>query len=106
MMLVELAHFNNAKRHVAPLLVTGGIFAAIGLGLIVAVSARVNFHRVPDLISLPALAYVGAAFLVPAAGFLSAGIVTFVRARLLDADLQSRTQPEGSRRRRARQRAV
>ena len=94
MMLVELAHFNNAKRYVAPLLVTGGIFAAIGIGLIGAVSARLSLHWTPDLTSLPALAYVGAALMVPAAGFLSAGIVTFVRARLLDADLQSHTQPE------------
>ncbi|MGA8611729.1 MAG: SPFH domain-containing protein [Xanthobacteraceae bacterium] len=93
-MLVELVHFNNARRHVAPLLVTGAIFAALGLGLIVAVSAQAKFHPIPDLISLPALAFVGAAFLVPAAGFLSTSIVTFVRARLLDFDLQSRTQPE------------
>ena len=92
-MLVDLAHFNNARRYVAPLLVTGAIFAAIGLGLIGAVSARVWFHWIPDLISLTALAYVGAALLVPAGGFLSAGIVTFVRARLLDADPQLRTQP-------------
>ena len=28
-MLVELIHFNNAKRYVAPLLVTGGIFAVM-----------------------------------------------------------------------------
>jgi regulator of protease activity HflC (stomatin/prohibitin superfamily) len=94
-MLVELAHFNNAKRHVAPLLVTGGIFAAIGLALIGAVSARLRFYWIPERISLPAaVAYVGAALLVPAGGFLSAGIVTFVRDQLLDADLQSRTQPK------------
>ena len=92
-MLVELAHFNNARRHVAPLLVIGAIFAAIGLGLIGAVSAQVKFHWIPDLISLPAVV-LGAALLVPAAGFLSTSIVTFVRARLLDFDLQSRTQPE------------
>ncbi|HUN98694.1 MAG TPA: SPFH domain-containing protein [Bradyrhizobium sp.] len=94
-MLVELAHFNNAKRYVAPLLVTGGIFAAIGLGLMGVVSARVSLHWIPDLISLPPLAYVGAALLVPAGGFLSTCIVTFVRDRLFDADLQSRTQPNG-----------
>jgi regulator of protease activity HflC (stomatin/prohibitin superfamily) len=88
-MLIELAHFNNAKRYVAPLLVTGGIFAAIGLGLIGAVSARVIFHWIPALISLPALAYAGAALLVPSAGFLSAGIVSFVRDRLLDAHPQA-----------------
>ena len=93
MMLVELAHFNNAKRHVAPLLVTGGIFAAIGLGLIGAVSAHLSLHWIPHLTCLSALAYVGAALLMPAAGFLSAGIVTFVRDRLFDADLQSRSQP-------------
>jgi len=93
MMLVELAHFNNAKRYVAPLLVAGAIFAVIGLGLIGAVSAYLSLHWFPDLISLSALAYVGAALLVPAAGFFSAGIVTFVRDRLFDADLQSRTQP-------------
>jgi regulator of protease activity HflC (stomatin/prohibitin superfamily) len=93
-MLVELAHFNNARRHVTPLLVTGGVFAAIGLGLIGAVSARLRFHWIPDLVSLPALAYVGAALLVPAGGFLSAGIVALVRGQLLDANLQSRTQPK------------
>jgi regulator of protease activity HflC (stomatin/prohibitin superfamily) len=93
-MLIEPAHFNNARRHVVPLLVTGGIFSAIGLGLIGTVCAHLRFHWIPDLISLPALAYVGAALLVPAGGFLSTGIVTFVRARLLDADPQSSTQPK------------
>jgi regulator of protease activity HflC (stomatin/prohibitin superfamily) len=103
-MLGDLACFNSARRYVAPLLVTGGIFAAIGLWLIGAVSARVWFHWLPDLISLPALAYVGAALLVPAGGFLSAGIVTFVRARLLDANPQSRTQPTVSTRTRGERR--
>jgi regulator of protease activity HflC (stomatin/prohibitin superfamily) len=93
-MLIELAHFNNARRHVVPLLATGGVFAAIGLGLIGTVSARLRFDWIPDLISLPALAYVGAALLVPAGGFLSAGIVTVVRGQLLDANLQLRSQPK------------
>ena len=88
-MLVELAHFNNARRYVASLLVTGGIFAAIGLGLIGAIAARLIFHWIPPLVSLPALAFAGAALLVPAAGFLSGGIVTFVRDRLLDAHPQA-----------------
>ena len=48
-MLVELAHFNNARRYVASLLVTGGIFAAIGLGLIGAIAARLIFHWIPPL---------------------------------------------------------
>jgi regulator of protease activity HflC (stomatin/prohibitin superfamily) len=103
-MLVDLAHFNNARRHVVPLLLTGGIFAAIGLGLIGAVFARLRFHWIPDLIGLPTLAYLGAALLVPAGGFLSAGIVTFVRGRLLDADPQSRTQPTGPTRTRGERR--
>ncbi len=94
-MLVELAHFNNARRHVAPLLITGGILAAIALGLIGAILARLRFHWIPDLINLPAVAYLGAAVLVPAAGFLSAGIVSFVRGQLLDADPQSQRHPKG-----------
>jgi regulator of protease activity HflC (stomatin/prohibitin superfamily) len=85
-MLVDLAHFNNARRYVAPLLVIGGAFALIAVGLIGAVSTH--------LINLPTLAYVGAAFLVPVAGFLSASIVTFARDQLLDAELHPRTQPQ------------
>ena len=84
-MLVELAHFNNARRYVAPLLVAGGIFAATGLGLIV----------IPQLIGLRVLAYMGGALLVPAAGFVSTGIVTFLRDRLLDSELQAGTKSNG-----------
>jgi len=32
-MLAELPHFNNARRYVAPLVIIGVIFAALGLGL-------------------------------------------------------------------------
>jgi regulator of protease activity HflC (stomatin/prohibitin superfamily) len=95
-MLVELAHFNNARRHAAPLPLTGAIFAAIGLGLLGAFFAHVSLYRIPDLAILPALAYAGAALLVPASGFLSAAIVTFVRDRLLDADLKLCAQAEES----------
>ena len=84
-MLAELPHFNNARRYIAPLLVIGVIFAALGLGLTGAISAHANAFWRLNLPIPRALGFVGAAFLVAAAGFLSAAMVTFVRARLLGA---------------------
>src|SRR5215471_19112078 len=81
-MLAELPHFNNARRYVVPLLMIGAIFTALGLGLTGAISAHANAFWRLDLPIPRALGFVGAAFLVAAAGFLSAAMVTFVRARL------------------------
>jgi regulator of protease activity HflC (stomatin/prohibitin superfamily) len=75
-MLAELTHFINAKRYVEPLLAIGAFFAIVGFSLIGAVYA--------DLAA--AFAYVGAALLTTAGGFLSAGIVTYARARLVEPD--------------------
>src|SRR6202043_3363669 len=85
-MLAELPHFNNARRYVAPLLIIGAIFAALGLGLTGAISAHANAHWRLDLPIPRSLGFLGAAFLVAAAGFLSAGIVAFVRLRLLEQE--------------------
>src|SRR5258708_27563417 len=82
-MLAELPHFNNARRYVAPLLIVGAIFAVLGLGLTSAISAHANAYWRLDLPIPRALGFLGAAFLVAAAGFLSAGIVAFVRLRLV-----------------------
>jgi len=85
-MLAELPHFNNARRYVAPLLIIGAIFAALGLGLTGAISAHANAYWRLDLPIPRALGFLGAAFLVAAAGFLSAGLVAFVRLRLLEQE--------------------
>jgi regulator of protease activity HflC (stomatin/prohibitin superfamily) len=103
-MLADLPHFNNARRYVAPLLIIGLIFAAIGLGLTGAVSAHANAYWRLNLPIPRTLGFVGSAFLVAAAGFLSAAIVAFVRLRLVEAeprqpalreDLMSAPEPAG-----------
>src|ERR1700684_3688473 len=83
-MLAHLPHFNNARRYVAPLLIIGAIFAVLGLGLTGAISAHANAYWRLDLPIPRALGFVGASFLVAAAGFLSAGLMVFVRLRLLE----------------------
>jgi regulator of protease activity HflC (stomatin/prohibitin superfamily) len=95
-MLAQLPHFNNARRYVAPLLIIGAIFAALGLGLTGAISAHANAYWRLDLPIPRALGFLGAAFLVAAAGFLSAGIVAFVRLRLVEAEQQApKEEPTG-----------
>ncbi len=86
-MLAELPHFNNARRYVAPLLIIGAIFAVLGLGLTSAISAHANAYWRLDLPIPRSLGFLGAAFLVAAAGFLSAGIMAFVRFRLMQREL-------------------
>src|SRR6202171_4952955 len=94
-MLAELPHFNNARRYVAPLLIIGAVFAALGLGPTSAISAHANAYWRLDLPIPRSLGFLGAAFLVAAAGFLSAGIVAFVRLRLLEQEpLQQASQAE------------
>ncbi len=85
-MLADLPHFNNARRYVAPLLIIGAIFAALGLGLTGAISAHANAYWRLDLPIPRSLGFLGASFLVAAAGFLSAAPVVFVRLRLLEQD--------------------
>ncbi|HWF95722.1 MAG TPA: SPFH domain-containing protein [Xanthobacteraceae bacterium] len=85
-MLADLPHFNNARRYVAPLLIIGAIFAALGLGLTGAISAHANAYWRLDLPIPRSLGFLGASFLVAAAGFLSAALVVFVRLRLLEQD--------------------
>ena len=92
-MLAELPHFNNARRYVAPLLIMGVIFGALGLGLTAAISAHANAHWRLDIPMPRAIGFVGAALLVAAAGFLSAGIVAFVRLRLLQQPKASEPVP-------------
>jgi regulator of protease activity HflC (stomatin/prohibitin superfamily) len=93
-MLADLPHFNNARRYVAPLLITGAILAALGLGLTGAISAHANAHWRLDLPIPRSLGFLGAAFLVAAAGFLSAGIVVFVRQRLVGHEALAPVAPE------------
>jgi regulator of protease activity HflC (stomatin/prohibitin superfamily) len=93
-MLAELPHFNNARRYVAPLLIIGAIFAALGLGLTSAISAHANAYWRLDLPIPRSLGFLGAAFLVAAAGFLSAGIVAFVRFRLFERESQQQVAKE------------
>ena len=85
-MLAELPHFNNARRYVAPLLIIGGIFAALGLALTGAISAHANAYWRLDLPIPRSLGFLGASFLVAAAGFLSSGLLVFVRFRLLEQE--------------------
>ncbi|HLH96665.1 MAG TPA: SPFH domain-containing protein [Xanthobacteraceae bacterium] len=84
MTLAQLPHFNNARRYVAPLAITGLILAALGLALTSAISAHANAFWRLDLPIPRALGFAGASLLVAAAGFLSAALVAFVRARLVD----------------------
>src|SRR5580704_11179998 len=83
-MLADLPHFNNARRYVAPILIAGAILAALGLGLTSAISAHANAYWRLNLPIPRSLGFLGAAFLVAAAGFLSAALVVFVRLRLLE----------------------
>src|SRR5258708_39587747 len=93
-MLAELPHFNNARRYVAPLLIIGAIFAILVLGLTGAISAHANAYWRLGLPIPRSLGFLGAAFLVAAAGVLSAGIVAFVRLRLVQREpLQPATTP-------------
>jgi regulator of protease activity HflC (stomatin/prohibitin superfamily) len=85
-MLAQLPHFNNVRRYVAPLLIVGAILAALGLGLTSAISAHANAFWRLDLPIPRSLGFLGAAFLVAAAGFLSAAIVAFVRLRLVEQE--------------------
>jgi hypothetical protein len=85
-MRAELTHFNNARRYVGALLIIGANLSLIGLGLIGAVYAPPNVDRYPNLIIPSAFALLGAALLITAGGFLSAGIVTYIRGRLLESD--------------------
>jgi regulator of protease activity HflC (stomatin/prohibitin superfamily) len=82
-MLTELPHFNYARRYVVPLLTVGAVFAVLGLALTGAISAHANAYWRLDLPIPRSLGFVGASFLVAAAGFLSAGIVAFVRLRMV-----------------------
>ena len=102
-MLADLPHFNYARRYVAPLLIIGAIFAALGLGLTSAISAHANAYWRLNLPIPRSLGFLGAAFLLAAAGFLSAGIVAFVRLRLVEqeslqpaSDLEPIGVPDGT----------
>jgi regulator of protease activity HflC (stomatin/prohibitin superfamily) len=95
-MLAELTHFNNARRYVGALLIIGANLSSIGLGLIGAVYAPLNVYRYPNLIIPSAFALLGAALLITAGGFLSAGIVTYIRGRLLESDRLGTAQAENS----------
>jgi regulator of protease activity HflC (stomatin/prohibitin superfamily) len=93
-MLADLPHFNNARRYVAPLLMVGAVFAVLGLGLTGAISAHANAYWRLDLPIPRAIGFLGAAFLIVAAGFLSAGIMAFVRHRLCERELQQHVVPD------------
>jgi regulator of protease activity HflC (stomatin/prohibitin superfamily) len=95
-MLSELAHFNNARRYARPLLIVGAILAALGLVLIGAVSAHANGQWLPAVPIPPALGYLGASLLIAAGGFVSTGILTVVRHRLLAHELQAKVQPDAT----------
>jgi regulator of protease activity HflC (stomatin/prohibitin superfamily) len=83
-MLAQLPHFDNARRYVAPLAITGVILAALGLALTGAISAHANAYWRLDLPIPRSLGFAGASLLVAAAGFLSVALMVFVRARLVD----------------------
>src|SRR5579863_6908936 len=85
MQLAELPHFNNAGRYVTRLAVGGIILAGLGLALTGAVSAHANSLWRPDLPIPRAIGFIGAAFLVAAAGLLSVAVMAFVRHRMVEA---------------------
>jgi len=85
MQLAELPHFNNAGRYVTRLAAVGIVFAGLGLALTGAVSAHTNAYWRPDLPIPRSLGFLGAAFLIAAAGLLSAAVMAFVRHRLVEA---------------------
>jgi regulator of protease activity HflC (stomatin/prohibitin superfamily) len=84
---VQLAHFNKAERYRYILLITGSIFAGLGFFLVYAVLLGASngwLHKLP----IPkAAGYLGSALLIPAAGFLSAGMLAAARYRHLAAEL-------------------
>jgi len=85
MQLAELPHFNNAGRYLTRLAGVGIIFAGLGLALTGAVSAHSNAYWRPDLPIPRSLGFLGAAFLIAAAGLLSTAIMVFVRHRMVEA---------------------
>jgi regulator of protease activity HflC (stomatin/prohibitin superfamily) len=85
MQLAELPHFNNAGRYLTRLAGAGVVFAGLGLALTGAVSAHANAYWRPDLPIPRALGFLGAAFLIAAAGLLSAAVMVFVRQRMVAA---------------------
>ena len=92
-MLSEFAHFKMAKRYCAPLLLGGVIFASLGVGLIASVWAHANAQWLSAVPVPPSLGYLGAALSIAAAGLLPAGVIAFVRLRLLLTELQQNAMP-------------
>src|SRR5262249_4007583 len=81
----ELPHFNNAGRYLTRLAGAGIIFAGLGLALTGALSAHANAYWRPDIPMPRSLGFLGAAFLIAAAGLLSAAVMVFVRHRMVEA---------------------
>jgi hypothetical protein len=87
MALIQLAQFNNTGRYRSILLTTGSIFAGFGFFLIGAVLAGTGDCWLQKLPIPKILGYLGSALLIPAAGFLSAGMVAAARHQHLAAQL-------------------
>jgi hypothetical protein len=87
-MLSDVARFNAARRYCSPLLMGGAILAGLAVGLIAGAAAPRNARWLANVLVPPWFAYLGSALLVATAGWLSAGILTVVRHRLLIAESQ------------------
>jgi regulator of protease activity HflC (stomatin/prohibitin superfamily) len=90
--LVQLAHFNNAGRYRFILVITGSILAGLGFFLICAVLAGVSNWWFQKLPVPKVFGYLGSALLIPASGFLSAGMLAAARHRRLAVELCEGTE--------------
>jgi regulator of protease activity HflC (stomatin/prohibitin superfamily) len=88
MALIQQAQFNNTGRYRSILLITGSIFAGFGFFLIGTALAGTGDCWLQKLPIPKILGYLGSALLIPAAGFLSAGMVAAVRHQRLAAELR------------------
>jgi len=78
-MLSEIPRFNAAQRYGWALLAVGILFALLGAGFVI--------------LAPRTLGYLGTALWTTAAGFLSSGIFSVARSRLLDAEIDGRERP-------------
>jgi regulator of protease activity HflC (stomatin/prohibitin superfamily) len=85
---VKVAQFNDTGRYRSILLITGSIFAGFGFILIGAVLAGRGDCWLQKLPIPKILGYLGSALLIPAGGFLSAGMVAAARYGRLAVDLR------------------
>ncbi|MGA2565027.1 MAG: hypothetical protein ABSF96_15875, partial [Steroidobacteraceae bacterium] len=89
----ELPRFNAAQRYVRILLAVGVLFAIAGAVLLILALRQVNISWLGGARTARAFGYLGLSLWTAAAGFLSTAILTFVRHRLLAAEIDRDAPP-------------